>query len=476
MRPATVSRAGRSWAGLVVPLLLALLSPLAAQAAPPPRRVTVLHIQGPGQVQVHRAITRVLGGRGYRLVAPDEFDQTAAALKVSSTDPDGMAAVATRLELTAVITGRVRVRRSLHTVVLAVHDPRTGAILDEGAFAGRSAPALARAVTLGFWKRLGPAFSWRTVGRTRSAPPPRREPEATPAAPATVEAPPVAAIPRRPIDEEPPFPPPPAPAEPPVVVAPSRPRAPPPDRPATGPATIELSVGPRVLYRQLTYDTDPDDALTPFRTRRPTPALGLEAAWFPRLVTPRLGLAGALEYGAPLESRSSADLAYQLPNSDALGSLLIGLATRFATVDLALGAGRQRFGVVPEGAAVSRPRLVPDVFYQYLRAGLAARIYTRSRLGLNAGVYYRHLLGTGAIASDDWFPSLRALGAEARLGVSYRFLPALEARLQGDLRLYRLTVDPEDRSGGHITAGALDQYWSAWLAVAVLLGGEGERR
>jgi hypothetical protein len=229
-----------------------------------------------------------------------------------------------------------------------------------------------------------------------------------------------------------------------------------------------------MVFRQLTYDSDPDDALTPFRTRRPAPALGLEAAWFPRRVTPRLGLAGGLEYGAPLETRSSGDLSYQLPSSDYLGSLMVGYAHPRGTIDLALGTGRQRFGVVPEGAAVSRPRMIPDVAYQYLRAGLAAHLYTGTRVGLTAAAYYRHVLTSGAIGSADWFPSLRTRGAEARLGVSYRFLPSLEARLHGEMRLYRFAMDPSGK-GGHVTSGATDQYWSAWLAIAVLLGGEGER-
>jgi hypothetical protein len=229
-----------------------------------------------------------------------------------------------------------------------------------------------------------------------------------------------------------------------------------------------------MVFRQLSYDSDPDGALTPFRTRRPAPALGLEAAWLPRRVTPRLGVAAGLEYGAPLETRSSGNLAYELPNSDYVGSLLVGYAATSATIDLALGAGRQRFGVVPQGAAVSRPRTVPDVTYQYLRAGLALHIYTSSRFGFCAAAYYRHVLDAGAIGSDDWFPSVRTLGGEALLGVSYRFLPSLEARLHGEGRVYRFAMNPASR-GGHVTSGAVDQYWSGWLAIAVLLGGEAER-
>jgi hypothetical protein len=243
---------------------------------------------------------------------------------------------------------------------------------------------------------------------------------------------------------------------------------------AAGPATIEVSIGPRMVYRQLTYETDPDNALTPFRTRPPAPALGLEGAWFLHLVNPRLGLAGALEYGAPLDGRSG-DLTYRLPSSDYSASVLVGYAARLGTVDVAVGAGRHLSGVVPEGAAVSRPRLILDVDYQYVRTGLAVHLYVDTRIAMIAGVFYRHVLSAGDIASADWFPSLRVHGGEATVGLSYRFLPSVEARLHGEVRLYRFTIDPT-ATGGHVTTAALDQYWSAWLAIAVLFGGQGERR
>jgi hypothetical protein len=449
-----------------------LLLSLDVAAAPRPRgKISVLGIVGPGGTEVYQAVTWVLDRRGFRLVPPDEMEQAAALLQVSPGDTAGLRALAAELGLSAVITGRVTVKGRLRTARIEVHDGRTGEVAVSATFSGRTTRALMRGLGAGFWRRLGPII-------LRRQPPPARAPAARPGEPtarlADLGGPPGPPV-RRTLDEDLPYPEEEASPEP-VIAEPARPPPPPParPRPGIGPAAVELSIGPRVLYRQLTFDSDPDDALTPFRTRRPAPALGLEAAWFPRLVTPRLGVAAALEYGAPLQTRSTTDLSYQLPNSDLRASVLIGHATRLATVDLALGTGRQRFGVVPEGAAVSRPRMIPDVYYQYLRTGFGARFYPGGRLGLCAGAYYRHVLSSGAIGSHDWFPSSRALGAEAMVGVSYRVLPAIEARLHGEMRLYRFAIDPNG-GGGHVSTGALDQYWSAWLAMAVLLGGEGER-
>jgi hypothetical protein len=476
-------------AGLVACLMLA---PRETRAAPV---VSVLHFAGRGEAEIQRVVTSVVSAHGFRPLPQGEVLRTAARLHVSAVGPDEIRAVAAQLGLSAVVTGRLVGNRWERTAWIRVHDVRTGTVAAQAEWSARTLEGLSRAVARGFWPRLGPALS-----RCAAHPPAVHPGEA--AETSTLRGP--APRPRQMVDEEPPHrrdapsPPGVSPATrstaspvvgsgadadgPPAVVESAVAPAgadPPlasllPDEAAAGPTTVELSIGPRMVYRHLSYDTDPDNALTPFRTRQPAPALGLAGAWFLRLVNPRLGLAGALEYGAPLDGRS-ADLTYRLPSSDYSASVLVGYAAPLGTVDLAVGAGRHLSGVVPEGAAVSRPRLIPDVDYQYVRTGLAVHVYIDTRLAVIAGAFYRHVLSAGAIASGDWFPSLRVHGGEATVGLSYRFLPALEARLHGEVRLYRFAIDPT-AAGGHVTTGALDQYWSAWLAIAVVLGGQGERR
>jgi hypothetical protein len=236
------------------------------------------------------------------------------------------------------------------------------------------------------------------------------------------------------------------------------------------PSTFELSVGPRAVYRQLSYLSDPNDALSEFRTARPAPALGASLSWFFRLAFPRLGLQASAEQALGLQATTRSDLTYNTFSGDYNAALVVGVPSRYLAVDLALGGGRQRFAFTPQGDAISRPRPIPNVTYDYLRAGLDVHVYTGTRFAILAGGYYRHVLSAGLIRSADWYPSARVWGLEANLGVSYRLLPWLEARLRGDLRLYQFTMDP--RAGdAHVTDGATDQYWTGSLSLAALFGG-----
>ena len=115
---------------------------------------------------------------------------------------------------------------------------------------------------------------------------------------------------------------------------------------------------------------------------------------------------------------------------------------------------------------------MPNVTYNYLRAGASLHIYTGTPLSFFAGGYYRHVLRAGDIRNEDWFPSATVWGAEGTVGASYRFLPWLEARLQGDVRLYQFRMTP-DAGDAHVTDGAMDQYWGGSLSMAVLFGDEG---
>ena len=170
-----------------------------------------------------------------------------------------------------------------------------------------------------------------------------------------------------------------------------------------------------------------------------------------------------------MESRAGGDLVYRSPSGDYSGSLLVGIPSRYLTVDLALGGGLHRFMFVPQGAAETRPRLVPDVTYRYLRGGLEMRLYTGSPVVLLASGHYRHVIDAGGIASKDWFPSLHVMGFEGAFGLSYGFLGFLELRLQGDLRLYRYQLNAR-RGDPHLADGAVDEYWSAWLGLGARWG------
>jgi hypothetical protein len=60
---------------------------------------------------------------------------------------------------------------------------------------------------------------------------------------------------------------------------------------------------------------------------------------------------------------------------------------------------------------------------------------------------------------------------DAALAVAYRFTSMFEARLGADLRRYGLDLHPQP-TDARVVSGAIDQYISYSLAVAVLLDGK----
>jgi hypothetical protein len=490
------------WRGFLCALAAAAASLAAGAAWAQPARVGVAPFSGLGSVELHREVTKVLGARGFRLIAADDLAQAAEQHRVELYRKEGAHLVAAELRLSVVINGWIMLRGRSRTLRVLVRDGRDGSIVDSANFTGNSIAAVARDVQRRFWSELGRSIQARRPGGGRVAPPepeapaPRPRREAPPIVEDPYARPPIATAPRPPVAAPPPpvaappvaAPPPPVAAPPPEVALapqpkptevtekppPPLPPPPPPEAPPTAtPAAFALTVGPRLLFRQLTYASDPDDALTPFRTRRPAPAIGIGVTWFPRTSSPRVGVQLSAEQGARMQATTSTALTYELPNSDYQASVLVGFPFRFAMFDVTLGAGRHMFGVVPRGDAISRPRLVPDVTYQYLRAGLGVQLHTASRFALLAGVYYRLVINAGAISTPAWFPSSHTRGFDGSFGVAYRILSWWEARLVGDVRVYQYQMDPT-AGDGHITDGALDQYWSGSLAMVVLFGG-GER-
>jgi hypothetical protein len=437
----------------------------AAEAAADQPRVAVLPFGGDGGIEVQRAVTRALTRHGHRLISADDFRATAAQLAPNVEGAEAIRAIAAELKLVAVVMGKVTTSKRRRVARIVVRDGRDGETVEDISFAAHTRHALARAVERDFWKKLGATF--------------RRAPPAA-AAPALAEpistddpfaAPPPSAAPA---------PPPPAPSPPEEVIVrrpPPRREAPPEEpAPRTGaqPAYFELSVGPRAVFRQLTYVSDPNDDLTEFRTQRPAPALGVSLSAFARLGFPRLGLSVSAEQATRTQAFTSGELGYHTFSSDYTGALLIGVPSRHLVADLALGGGRQRFALLPQGDAASHPRPVPNVTYDYLRAGLTLHVYTGTPFGIFAGGYYRHVLSAGLIRSTDWFPSARVWGAEGTVGVSYRILTWFEARLHGDVRMYRFRMDRKSNDG-HLTDGALDQYWTGSLSLVALFGGADRR-
>jgi hypothetical protein len=451
---------------------LVLLSSLqgAAWAAADQPRVTVLSFGGPNGPNLTKAVSKVVARHGYQMVPTAEFRAATTRLASSVEGAEAIRAVSNELGLVAVVMGKVTVVKKKHTLRVVVRDGRDGEIAEEANFTGRSKRALAKVVEKTFWKRLGRSFRTTPAGVTSKPIAAGDDPFATTPAPKTAtpapspEPTPEPTPSRQQHEEEP------AVRRPAPRVVQEEDESEPTKTTGPGPAQFEISVSPKMTYRNFTYVSDPQDALSEYHTSAPAPAIGASLTGFFRMGFPRVGLTAAIEQGMPLPATTSGGLEYRTFSGDYYGSLLVGVPTRYLVADLAVGGGRQRYAFTAQGDSESRPRPVPNVTYDYLRAGVDLHVYTGTPFGIYGGGYYRHVLGAGIISSADWFPSAQVWGAEGTLGVSYRILSWLEARAHGDMRLYKFKMDP-DAGDPHVTDGATDLYWSGGLSLAVLLGG-----
>ena len=461
---------------LATVLLLSLQG--AALAASDQPRVTVLPFGGDTRGDVQKAVNKIITRHGYRLVPVGEFRAATARLASSVEGADAIKTVAAELSLSAVVMGKITTVKKKSTLRIMVRDGRDGEIAGEATFAARNNKALAKVVEKTFWKKMGRSIPTSAAGVTTKPIDPGEDPFAT-AKPAGRTAPaPTTAAPPEP-EPAPTAQAEPEPEPPPVVRRPASRRvaeveeeSEEPSATAKGPrpAQFEITISPRMTYRNFTYVSDPQDALSEYHTSAPAPAIGVGLTGFFRLVFPRVGLTASLEQGMPLPATTSNGLEYKTFSGDYFASLLVGVPSQYIVADLALGGGRQRYAFSAVGDAESRPRPVPNVTYDYVRAGLDLHIYTGTPFGIFAGGYYRHVLQSGIIASSDWFPSAQVWGAEGNAGISYRLLSWLEARAHADVRMYKFKMDP-DAGDPHVTDGATDLYWSGGLSLAVLLGG-----
>lgn len=417
------------------------------------KRVGLLPFSGPGATVARAAVNRALAAKRWRVIEVKSADVIASA--------------ADEHRLAAVVGGRITKKGKLWTASIDIRKAEDdGDTIAAGKWTARgSSTALSRGVFRGFWKRFGrilerQATRVHPVSRRRAEPPAatkpiaRAEPEtAAEPEPETAPEPAVADI-----------------ASPPPRVqtaAPTSVKAPPPDTPLL----FELTCGPRMISRRLGYRGDSAGALVGFRTALGAPAVGLGMAMFPFAgiegsFLARFGIGLRFEYGLPLSSQLGS-LSYRSPHSDLNVGIGYRLGSRLVTIDLEAGGGWHRFAVTPEGEAVSRPRPVPDVAYQYLRPGAGLRVQT-GRLGWLAGGYYRHVLDAGPITSTEWFPLAQVRGFEGILGAGWRLHPRWELRAMADLRWYRMQTNATASSIRQADA-ASDLFIAGWLAAALVL-------
>ncbi|MEO7670471.1 MAG: hypothetical protein ABIW57_14100, partial [Polyangia bacterium] len=121
--------------------------------------------------------------------------------------------------------------------------------------------------------------------------------------------------------------------------------------------------------------------------------------------------------------------------------------------------------------------VVPMVDYRFARIGGGGRFPLNTQFTLLANVAYLQVLSMGQIASSSYFPKAKAMGVEAGAGIGYRITQLLEIQAGADIRRYGLAfnvtyADYVANNNIKVAGGAVDQYISGWLGIAMILGGE----
>jgi len=455
------------------------------------KRAGVPKFDGAQEIVVRKRVMQVLKAHGYELAKSREMEIAVANSGALLDSDDGFARVAKELALSLIVTGEVGKKRAKITV----HDGRDGAMLGQAAFPGANPRKMAAEVARGFWSKLG-----GDVERGRVAPGAKKAQKVVAEAPEDDESAPDAADADEPnakvaerggaseghgspdgddgagggrqrdkSDDD-------------NVVreAASAPDAP----PGSVPPTFEAFIAPTGTNRALVFHQDySPTSMRPYSLPLAA-ATALHVVWYPISAISsgpmqHLGVEVGIEQAFGLRSAAGSD-----------GSALAGKTFGNAVHEyegglryrIPFGAGNQFWlsGTGGEHAFVftspsdcsdCRAMLhIPDTVYRYARPGIGLRLQLPGDFSVMLGAGYRYIFNAGGTHLDGYFPHRTVGGVDADLALGYRVTPNVEVRGSGQLRRY--FYDMHSKAGdAFLAGGAIDQYWTVALGMAVLLGG-----
>ncbi len=229
---------------------------------------------------------------------------------------------------------------------------------------------------------------------------------------------------------------------------------------------LAIAVEGRPFLRSLRYRDDLADVQRAYDLA--APAVGMEVTWRPQ----RRGALRHVAVHAELElavgvngSRTEDGMEFPTSASEWSAGVRAELPVAGWRWRVDLGFGEHRFAVDDDAVGDD---LIPDTTYRWLRGALAVAAPLTGALTLDAGAGWRHLLGTGDLGSDAWFPRQTGAGIDAELGVTYQLAGPVALRGRLDMRRYFFAMHPEI-GDAMIVGGATDQYLALVLGVDVAL-------
>lgn len=238
-------------------------------------------------------------------------------------------------------------------------------------------------------------------------------------------------------------------------------------RPRDGAPWLELSAEGASLLRSFHYKDNLNDMLREYELAAPAAALG--AVWRPASsgALGHLALHGQVELAVGIEGSRTSD-GSEYPTSASEWSAGARIELPIAGWDWTLDGsyGEHRFTIDDDDGMSAE--LLPDVAYRWARGGLGVRVPMTDSVAVDAGGGWRHLLDTGDLGSDAWFPRLTGGGVDAHLGAVWQISGPVALHGRADLRRYFFAMNPEPGDPA-IAGGAIDQYLAIIAGLTVTL-------
>jgi hypothetical protein len=486
-------------------LLLGALFATSAEAAA--KRIGVPKFDGVQEALVRKKVMQIIKAHGFDLAKSREMEIGLANTGALLDNDEGFAKVAKELALAAIVTGEIGKKRAK----IAVHDGKDGSVIGEASFAGANPRKMMAEVGKDFWRKLGDAIE---RGKTPSG---AKKPQKVVAeAPEDNENTPDAAG----GGEGEPAPEPTKSRSKKEAVAenegggggegeeaPKKKKkkkklkmdgtagdaGPQEEAPEVIPATFDFQAGFRAISRSLSYNQDASVPGLRTYSLFPGPALYASILWYP--IGPFTdGAAKDIGFEASIEQAFA--VSSSLPGMNGMAAQKFGTTIHEfaggARYRVPWGPGNYFYGSVTGGehaftfsstSTGNRSTLdIPDTIYRYVRPGVGVHFELPASLSLGLSAGFRWVFNKGGQFHDQFFKQASVNGVDAGVVLAYRVSSVLEARLAGDIRRYFSSMNcfgGTDASGNAINqcspqftaGGAVDQYISGMLTVAVTVGG-----
>jgi hypothetical protein len=449
---------------------LILMSATAAQAAA--KRVGIPKFDGKQEALVRKNVMKSLKAHGFELVKSREMEDAISSTGAHLDSDDGLKTLAKELSLSAIITGEVGPRRAK----IVVHDGSEGSVLGDASFAGANPRKLATEVGRDFWRKLGADIGRGQVPKGAKKPQKSSASEAPEDNEEAAEGGEEAAKPKaEPAAES---------SETPAAEAPAhgkkKPKmeTPPEETAEPGARTtlpwIDIFAGVGGLNRNLSYHQDIS------ATRLFPYSLGLGPVVTGKLVfyplqaflpgtLDGLGVEAGIEQAFVSSSQTAGGNSFTNVVHDFDGGLRYRIPFGLGN-DLYFSATGGEHAFTFNGA--NRGTLnIPDTIYHYARPGAGVRFVLPSNFSVSVAAGYRYVFNkAGTQISDNFFPRLTVMGADAEVELGYAINQNFEVRAGTEWRRYWFNMHSQ-AGDKYITGGAVDQYFTFTAGLAFLYGG-----